>query len=104
MVEAVEQSDLIEEDGTEGEAPGTDEAACRHQEVSAKGDRIVVERNGQPIAVVVPIDVYHQWKRSRAESFDRMRQVSEQANLSPEEADRLADEAVRAVRTTDSVS
>lgn len=71
------------------------------QEVAAKGDRVVVERHGEPIAAVVPIDVYNQWKRSRAEFFDRMRRASERANLSPAEADRLAAEAVKAVRASD---
>lgn len=71
------------------------------QEVAAKGDRVVVERHGEPIAAVVPIDVYNQWKRSRSDFFDRMRRVSEQANLSPEEADQLAADAVKAVRAAD---
>jgi prevent-host-death family protein len=73
------------------------------QEVAAKGDRVVVERHGEPIAAVVPIDVYNQWKRSRAEFFARMRTASERAALSPEEADQLAAEAVNAVRAQDSV-
>ncbi len=37
---------------------------------------------------------------SRIAFFTRMRQVSERANLAPEEADQLADEAVRAVRSS----
>ena len=70
------------------------------QEVAAKGDRVVVERHGEPIAAVVPIDVYNQWKRSRAEFFDRMRQASERADLTPEDADQLAAEAIAAVRAS----
>jgi prevent-host-death family protein len=72
------------------------------QEVATKGDRVVVERHGEPIAAVVPIDVYNQWKRSRSEFFERMRRASERANLSPEEADQLAAEAVKAIRAQDS--
>jgi prevent-host-death family protein len=68
------------------------------QQVTVKGDRVVVERHGEPVAAVVPIDVYNQWKRSRAEFFERMRRAAEQADLSPEEADQLAAEAVMAVR------
>jgi prevent-host-death family protein len=72
------------------------------QEVAANGDRIVVERNGQPVAVVVPIDVYNQWKRSRAELFERMRKASEHASMEPDEADQLAAEAIAAVRASHS--
>src|SRR5215216_4058968 len=70
------------------------------QEVSAGGDRVVVERNGQPVAVVVPIDVYNQWKRSRADFFERIRRTSERANLTPDDADQVATDAVRAVRAS----
>jgi prevent-host-death family protein len=72
------------------------------QEVAANGDRVVVERNGQPVAAVVPIEVYNQWKRSRAEFFERMRQASEHANMAPDEADQLAAEAIAAVRASQS--
>lgn len=68
------------------------------QEVAARGDRVVVERHGEPVAAVVPIDVYNQWKRSREQFFERMSRASERANLSPEEADQLAADAVKAVR------
>ena len=69
------------------------------QEVLSRGDRYVVERHGEPVAAVVPIEVYEQWKRARAEFFDGIRQAAERANMSPQEAERLADEAVRAIRS-----
>jgi prevent-host-death family protein len=68
------------------------------QEVAAKGDRFVVERHGERVAAVVPIEVYEQWKKARNKFFDRLRAVSEQSNLAPEEADHLATEAVKAIR------
>ncbi|MBI4318475.1 MAG: type II toxin-antitoxin system Phd/YefM family antitoxin [Chloroflexi bacterium] len=68
------------------------------QEVVAKGDRYVVERHGEPVAAVVPIEIYEQWKSARSEFFERVRAASVRANLSPEEADRLAEEGVRAIR------
>lgn len=68
------------------------------QEVAARGDRYVVERHGEPIAAVVPIEIYEQWKRGRSAFFAQARAASERANLSPEAADALAAEAVQAVR------
>lgn len=70
------------------------------QEVAVKGDRVVVERHGEPIAAVVPMEVYQQWKRSRQAFFDQMRAVSERTNLTEGEADELATEAITAVRAT----
>lgn len=72
------------------------------QEV-ALGDRYVVERHGKAVAAVVPIEVYRQWKEARNAFFDKLRTVSERTNLSPEEADMVVDQAVKAVRTTKSV-
>jgi len=69
------------------------------REVVAKGDRFVVERHGEAVAAVVPIEVYEQWKRSRSAFFDKLRQAQQRANLSPQEADALANEAVSAVRS-----
>lgn len=68
------------------------------QDVSAKGDKVVVERHGQPIAVVVPFHVYEQWKRRRDAFFDQLEEVARRAGLSPNEADELVEEAVREVR------
>jgi len=67
------------------------------QEV-AGGDRVVVTRHGHPIAAVVPMEVYEQWKRSRERFFDLLEAAATRANLDPEEADALAAEAVAAVR------
>ena len=69
------------------------------QEVVAKGDRFVVERHGEAVAAVVPIELYQQWKRSRSAFFDKLRQAQQRASLPPEEADALASEAVKAVRS-----
>ena len=68
------------------------------QDVAVRGDKVVVERHGEPIAAVVPVHVYEQWKRRREAFFAKMRAVSEQASLSPEEAQRIAAESVQAVR------
>ncbi len=68
------------------------------QEVVVRGDRYIVERHGEPVAAVVPIEVYEQWKRARDDFFDKLRAASQRANLTLQEADELTDEAVKAVR------
>ena len=69
------------------------------QDVLSRGDKFVVERHGEPVAAVVPIEVYEQWKRSREAFFARLRDAAEKANMTPEEADALAEETVQAVRS-----
>ena len=68
------------------------------QDVAAKGNNIVVERHGEPVAVVVPISVYKQWQRRREEFFDWLEKMAERANVPEEEADELIEEAIQAVR------
>lgn len=68
------------------------------QEVVADRDKYVIERHGQPVAAVVPIEVYEQWKRQRRAFFDRVRQIAEDSDVAEEEADGLVGEAIRAVR------
>jgi prevent-host-death family protein len=46
------------------------------QDVLAKGDKFVVERNGEPIAAVVPIQLYRQWKQRREAFFAQMREAA----------------------------
>lgn len=68
------------------------------RDVSGKSTHYVVEYHGEPVAAVVPIHVHEQWERRRNAFFDRLEAAAGRANLSPEEADALAEEAVRAVR------
>ena len=67
------------------------------REVS-RGDRYVVERNGEPVAAVVPIELYQRWRRERDAFFEKLHEIQDRSSVSPEEADRLAAEAVQAVR------
>jgi prevent-host-death family protein len=62
------------------------------QDVAARGDSFVVERNGEAIAAVIPVTVYKKWQRERAAFFDRLRQIQERANLEAEEAEALANQ------------
>ncbi len=66
--------------------------------VTSRGDKFVVERHGEPVAAVVPIEVYNEWKRGREEFFDRIRSISVEADMSPEKAAQLTRQAVKAVR------
>ena len=68
------------------------------QNVLAKGERYLVQRHGELIAVVVPVEVYEQWQKSRERFFEALRTAQTNANLNPEEAETLAAEAVREVR------
>lgn len=68
-------------------------------DVSARGDNFVVERHGEPVAAVVPIEVYRQWKRQRDEFFANMQAIAERVDLPEDEAMALANEAVHAVRS-----
>jgi antitoxin (DNA-binding transcriptional repressor) of toxin-antitoxin stability system len=70
------------------------------QDVAARGDSYIVERHGEPIAEVVQMEVYAQWKRSRSRFFEQLRRAQANADLAPEAADALAGEAVKAVRTS----
>src|SRR5882762_8471518 len=67
-------------------------------DVEMKGQSVVVERHGEPVAAVVPMRIYQQWKRRRESLFATLRRGAERANLSEEEANALAAKAVRAVR------
>jgi prevent-host-death family protein len=70
--------------------------------VAAGGDSVIVERHGEPVAVVVSVPAYRQWQQQREEArsrfFERARQSAERANLDPEEAEALVAEAVAEVR------
>jgi hypothetical protein len=63
-----------------------------------RGDRVMAERNGHPVAAVVPISVYSQWKRSRARFVERLRQASERVNSAAEDRASDAVTGVRAAR------
>lgn len=63
-----------------------------------KGDKYVVERNGEKVAAVVPIEIYQQWQQSRQAFFQKIREAARRSNLSEQKADALADKSVQAIR------
>jgi prevent-host-death family protein len=71
------------------------------EQVQYQGNAYIISRNGKPAAAIVPIEIYESWKRERKAFFDTIRKAQGQASLSAEEAEKLASEAVLAVRTKD---
>ncbi len=68
-------------------------------DVGYKGTSIVVEKNREELAAIVPIKVLKDWQRSRQEIFDEIRAIQNEVNLSPEEAERKVAEAVHVIRS-----
>lgn len=66
--------------------------------VATSGDQVVVERDGRPVAAVVPMRLYEQWKRERDAFFDRIEATTRRVNMPEDEAMALALDAQRAVR------
>ncbi len=66
--------------------------------VGFSGTSVVVEKNGQRIAAIVPIQILDDWEKEQQEFFDDLRQIGEASGLSEGEAMRLANEAVEEVR------
>lgn len=71
------------------------------EQVQHQGDSYIINRHGKPAAAVVPVQVYEEWKRQRQEFFEFIRQVQQQADLTPEKADQIAHEAIKAARLED---
>lgn len=69
------------------------------EKVQYQGESFLITRRGEPAAAVVPIEVYTYWKEQREEFFRQVRDVQEAAQLDPAEAEKLAAEAIRAVRS-----
>jgi prevent-host-death family protein len=67
-------------------------------DVTVRGDHYLVERHGEAVAAVVPIQVYEQWKRSRDAFFDRLEETARRSAMAEDEAMALALDAVRKVR------
>lgn len=68
------------------------------EQAQYQGDAVITSRNGKPAALVVPIEIYQNWKKQRSEFFDRISQTQQRVNLDPGEAEQLAAEAVSAAR------
>jgi prevent-host-death family protein len=69
------------------------------QSVMGGGDKFIIHWHGQPVAAVVPMSVYEQWKKNRALFFEELRNAQARADLTPEEADEVAQEAIQMIRS-----
>jgi prevent-host-death family protein len=65
---------------------------------AARGDTYVVERHGEPVAAVVPIELLEQWKRARQEFFEELVRMAEGSDLPAGEAEELVKREVAAAR------
>lgn len=59
-------------------------------EVQFNQDSYVIERKGRPAAVIVPLNVYENWKHSRQRFFETVRRIQE-ANQNADPAEVLQD-------------
>lgn len=60
---------------------------------------LMIVDNGDPVAVIMPLESGQDWVADRKQFFDTIREMQAAASLTPEEADELAREAVEAVRS-----
>ena len=69
------------------------------EEVFYQGNQFIVERAGKPMAVVVPLSQYRQWKETRERFFAAVDEVRERNKAAPlETVEAEVEEALRAVR------
>ena len=62
----------------------------------------LLNRENEPVAAVVPLEMYEQWEKDREKTFRAlfaiMDEAADNANLSDEQAEKLTQETVAAVR------
>lgn len=68
-------------------------------EVQFNQDSYVIERKGRPAAVIVPLTVYENWRRSREHFFETVARIQEaNSNVAPDEVMQDVLEAQQSVR------
>ena len=69
------------------------------EEVYYNGDHFIVERAGKPMAAIVPIAQYRQWKERQMQFFARIDEVRERNKETPVDViEAEVEEAVREAR------
>lgn len=57
------------------------------RDVAEKDDKIVIESEDQPLAVLVPATVYWQWLSNQEDYANKLRRLAEEHGMSAEEVD-----------------
>lgn len=69
-------------------------------DVQFNRDNYIIERNGRPAAVIVPVNIYENWKQSRRRFFEIVEEIqAANKDADPDEVMELVLEAQQAVRT-----
>ena len=67
-------------------------------ELASNNGELLIELDDGSVCVVLPLDAYDRKRLARESFFGLMEEAARNANMDPEEADKLADEAVRWAR------
>lgn len=71
------------------------------ERVQLYGDTYVISRYRKPVAAIVPIEVYENWKRQRAELFDTIGRIrSRNEDVDPEQVMEDVLQAQQAIRSS----
>jgi len=69
------------------------------EEVYYRGDQYIIERSGKPMAAVVPMEQYEQWRKEREAFFSLVEEIRKpNKSVSAEKLERDVAAAKRAVR------
>lgn len=69
------------------------------EEAYYRGDEIIIERAGKPMAVIISIEEFENWQSERERDFAVLDEVkAKNKKASPEKIEADVDEAIRAVR------
>jgi prevent-host-death family protein len=71
------------------------------ERVQLQGDTYVISRYGKPVAAIVPIEVYENWKQQRMELFDTIARIrSRNEGVDPDQVMEDVLQAQQAIRSS----
>ena len=69
------------------------------EEAYYRGDEIIIERAGKPMAVIISIEEFTNWQAEREQDFAFLDKIRERTkDIGAEKIEEIVDEAVKAVR------